>query len=786
FFRRYLDVLDDRGMVDHANAICQATTLLTPNEADDPNAATARLHLIDQLGQQASHLLIDDAHATSIAMLNLTHRLARRSASLTVAFDPEAPSYSFRGAATDPLDAFSRLFPEVEVESLAQKLRATPEVRGVRYLHTADELDGLVADIATAHHASGVDLSEIAVIVRRLGQRSDDIRRALQRAGVSATIVGENRALHSEPTLRPLLDLVTVATSVADRDEAVPRLLASPIGGFGPVRYRALVHYAKNRQTTIDVLFAAPDDQIPEGLRTPLLAARRLVDDLAKYEAANPADETAWWLWQRVSQHHAWVTESDEHALDVLVAFHNAVGRYSERRPAARLGEFVEALLAADFGADPMSPPPTAARSVRILTAFAAQGEEFSHVFVPGCVDGAYPDMRERSFMLDARDLLEPGSRAQRIRARALSEERLLGSVLARATTSVTLSYAREAADRTVNTMSPIAVTQGIQFVPAADIPIVAPFTRDAIEALHRRRLSDPDVAEVDAKASLAELAAMPGVDPRAWWYQRDWTDPGAPLHEGGFKTSQSRFATYEDCGLRYLYDTELGLDQEQSHYMVFGSMVHQVIEEASLKMLDGHRVPSLDELIARLEELWDPTIFDNTAMEHTRKRDAIDCLRRWHETDTKQLPLAVEAEFSFQHGPATVRGKIDRIVRVGVNGTRVTDYKTGRQMKWGDELTNDLQLAVYYLAGLREPKLMELGKPMYVELAYLGAWNGKLERKGFSTNDDFEEQVVQRLDAIFDGIMNERFAPNPGSDCRNCSYKTLCPLWPEGEEVTL
>ncbi|MFP5224078.1 MAG: UvrD-helicase domain-containing protein, partial [Actinomycetota bacterium] len=172
FFRRYLDVLDDRGMVDHANAICQATTLLTPNDADDPNAATARLHLIDQLGQQASHLLVDDAHAASLAMLNLTHRLARRSASLTVAIDPEAPSYSFRGAATDPLDAFRRLFPEVEVESLAQKLRATPEVRAVRYLHAADELDGLVADIATAHLASGVDLSEIAVIVRRLGQRS--------------------------------------------------------------------------------------------------------------------------------------------------------------------------------------------------------------------------------------------------------------------------------------------------------------------------------------------------------------------------------------------------------------------------------------------------------------------------------------------------------------------------------------------------------------------------------------------------------------------------------------
>jgi superfamily I DNA/RNA helicase/RecB family exonuclease len=786
FFRRYLDVLDDRGMVDHSNAICQATTLLTPDEQDDPNAAEARARLIEQIGEQTSHLLVDDLHSASLAMMNLVRRLAERTASVTVGLDPEAPSFSFRGAASDPLAEFSRRFPDAQIEDLSERLRPTPQVRAVRYLHAADELDGLVAEVSTAHHDGGIELSQIAVIVRRLGQRADDIRRALQRVGIPATIVGENRALHSEPSLRPLLDLVTVATSVADRDEAVPRLLATRLGGFGPVRYRALVHFAKARQTTIDVLFAAPDDDIPEGLRAPLLAIRDLVDRFKAFEAAHPADEAAWWLWEQIQQHHEWVTAGDDHALDVMVAFHNAVSRYSERRPSSKLGEFVEALLAADFGADPMALPPVVTSAVRILTAFAAQGESFRHVFVPGCVDGAYPDLRERTFVLDARDILEPASHAERVRARARSEERLFASIIARATQSATLSYARESADRAVGAVSPIAEKLGIEFAPAAQVPIVAPFTRDAIEALHRRRLLDPEASEVDLKASLSELASLPGVDPKAWWYQRDWTDPGTPLHQSGFKTSQSRFASYEDCGLRYLYDTELGLDQEQSHYMVFGSLVHQIIEEASLKMLEGQPTPTLDELLARLDELWDPSIFDNTAMEHTRKRDAIDCLRRWHETDTQQLPLAVEAEFAFQHGPATVRGKIDRIVRVGSGGTRVTDYKTGRQMKWGDELNNDLQLAVYYLAGLREPALIELGKPMYVELAYLGAWNGKLERKGFQTNDDFEEKVVERLDAIFDGIMQERFAPNPGSDCRNCSYKTLCPLWPEGEEVTL
>jgi len=36
------------------------------------------------------------------------------------------------------------------------------------------------------------------------------------------------------------------------------------------------------------------------------------------------------------------------------------------------------------------------------------------------------------------------------------------------------------------------------------------------------------------------------------------------------------------------------------------------------------------------------------------------------------------------------------------------------------------------------------------------------------------------------DGIRAERWDPVPGSHCRNCAVRRVCPAWPEGREAYL
>jgi RecB family exonuclease len=120
----------------------------------------------------------------------------------------------------------------------------------------------------------------------------------------------------------------------------------------------------------------------------------------------------------------------------------------------------------------------------------------------------------------------------------------------------------------------------------------------------------------------------------------------------------------------------------------------------------------------------------------------------------------------------------------------RLIDYKTGRNAKRNKEAEEDLQLASYYLALTRVPDLAKLGTPKYLELAYLGAFtrDGGFMRAGVDPTKDpeFGQKAQERLEGFVAGIKDERFAPSPSADCKWCRFKSLCPVWPEGDEVVL
>ena len=163
--------------------------------------------------------------------------------------------------------------------------------------------------------------------------------------------------------------------------------------------------------------------------------------------------------------------------------------------------------------------------------------------------------------------------------------------------------------------------------------------------------------------------------------------------------------------------------------------------------------------------------------------------LRLWLRIDGKFDTLASEVAFEFPIDGATMRGRIDRVVRFGGSMVRLIDYKTGRNAKTNKEAEEDLQLASYYLALTRVPELATLGTPKYLELAYLGAfYQDGFMRAGVDPTKDpaFGQKAQDRLEGFVSGIRAERFAPSPSADCQWCRFKTLCPVWPEGDEVPL
>jgi len=100
-----------------------------------------------------------------------------------------------------------------------------------------------------------------------------------------------------------------------------------------------------------------------------------------------------------------------------------------------------------------------------------------------------------------------------------------------------------------------------------------------------------------------------------------------------------------------------------------------------------------------------------------------------------------------------------------------------------GYQAGSSLQLAIYYLAALRDPELAALGPPVEMQLVYPARpRQGRFTRVSQHPGPDHAQQVEQRLLALLDGAAGEAFDPNPHADCRFCQFKTICPMWPQGE----
>jgi ATP-dependent exoDNAse (exonuclease V) beta subunit len=597
-----------------------------------------------------------------------------------------------------------------------------------------------------------------------------------------------------EAALRPMLDVARLALRARDvlqpgarsteHDDLLRGALISPAGGLDPYQVRALVRAARLSGRALGAVVADPGEDIPEDVRAKLRAFTSLVAETRdRVDSQERPDATFWFLWESLDYFRDLVADENADELDAVAAFARAIARFSEKRPGKTFGDYLDVLEGVEFGPEPWHmPEERRPDAVRVMTAHNAAGAEFEAVVVAGCVEGEFPDPHERRLLFDVRDLLAPGTPFERAAARLDEETRLFRVAATRARSHLVLTAAQEWSRGRAENASALVSLAGLEWArPPAD---AEPLTRDDAEAAARRALRAGTADE--KRAAIGVLARLPGVDPDSWWYERDWTDPGAPLADGELRTSYSRLNAYDNCALQYLYQVELGLDPASTHQMLVGTWVHGIVERVDKKEIEATEAA----MIEALDAVWDERVFESVAIAHRRRIDAEEMLRRWLKVDGKLDTKATEVAFEFDIEGATIRGRIDRIVRLGTSMVRLIDYKTGRSAKREAEAREDLQLATYYLALTNVPELQQLGTPKILELAYLGAFTrdgGFMRASVDPTKDpDYGAHARARLEGFVRGIRAEEFAPTASANCQWCRFKTLCPLWPEGDEVRL
>jgi superfamily I DNA/RNA helicase/RecB family exonuclease len=836
FLTLYGEHLALQDSVDQAGLILQAGDLLE----DHPGILAATV-------AQVGTILVDEAQELDPAQFRLLSLLVEGGARAILAGDPAGTTDAFRGATPWALPGFAdRLGARVLLLERSRRLGGagldavrrlqaagagpvvaltgggTTTVEAARYPGPAEEAEANARLLRVAHERDGIPYGRMAVLLPSTRRLSGPTRRALERFGVPYRLGAGERQLVAEPVVGNVLDLFRLALDPTRADELLPSLLTSPLGGLDPGELRALRRAAllADRSLADHVRAravpppqpdprsqpAAPDSQLDGGgaagpaltssalALDPGLAARveALCDLLERAEgwvAELDADACFWQVWRSapafselILQAEADPTDADvQRQLDALTAFSRALSLFVDGRPGASMRTYLDVVERADFASDPWLPPAmTRTDAVAVLSVNAAKGQEFDLVVVAGCLEGSLPITARPQGLFEAWRLDgDPGPVA---RANALVDAERRRFTLA----------ASRARDRVVFTASrvdgrgePSRFLRELGLELPADPPAPDPTPLGSLEAAGalRRVAGDRDRPAAERLAAATTLAAIGGVDPATWWWRRDYTvDPEPIAAEGRLRTSYSRIGTYEDCHLRYFFGSVAGLDDRSSYQMAFGRLMHTIFELAA----KGEIANQPEDLKAAYRERFNPAWFPSRAIAYQYWRDGMGMLELWHrsETEAARRALRFEVGFEMEVGNHLVRGRIDRVDPGPDGGIILLDYKTARNPATEEEAERSLQLAIYYLAALRDPELAALGHPVEMQLVYPARIKqGRFTRVSQHPGPDYASQVEQRLLALLDGAAAESFDPDPHADCRMCAFKPICPMWPQGEE---
>lgn len=771
FYRRYLQVLDDMGVVDFAGLVNQAAA-----------AAADGLPLLDRL-------LVDDYQEATFAEEALIMGL--RVQSLVVAGDEGSHIFSFQGTTDAPLRGFLERLPTAEHVALATSHRcAEPIFEAWSTPHTSEENAAVARELRRIHVVEGVPWEELGVVVRREGSHVGGLLRALDDARVPRMTPEGGLSLLAEPATFPFVLALRWLARPEDRDGLAESILTSELARLSPATARGLVRAALAGDRPPSAALERQEGLTPD--EASQLQALSGVLAEAEALAGRSVLDAFSILWRKLPYARRLVEEgeaSPEGARDLgaVLAFSEAVSRIGQGKDAS-VPAFLEVLEGGEEGPGLAELPEERPRSaVRVFTAHGTAGRELDTVIVVGATEGNFPSLSRPEPMLDLGALDGRISQSDRNRTRLWDERRLFHVVASRARRRMVFTASDPHEEVTVLTARSRFVSElGVRWRPAPSGPFDEPLSVPEAAASWRRALSDHTLPPTLRLAALRGLLAL-GDNPTRWWFQRDWTGSDRPLHEG-IRVSFSKLDTLENCALQYVLSEELGLEGQAGYYAWVGHLVHRIIEDC-----EGGLIERTEEaLAAAAEDRWQPEQFPSHAVSEAFRRTVTGkMLPTWLLAYGQTPALAGEVRFGFDFEEATVTGAIDRVGMVKSGGSQITDYKTGKAR--GGQPEENLQLGIYYLAVNRADELAAYRPVKAVELAFLkeglnsSRFHAQLAMNS-QAQQEFGEKMATRLSGLIEQIrellLTEVYRPDPQAECRYCDFKSLCPLWPEGREL--
>jgi DNA helicase II / ATP-dependent DNA helicase PcrA len=734
----------------------------------------------DLLAQEREHarfILVDEFQDANFAQIKVLQLLTGEQRNIFAVGDPDQAIYRFRGASSAAFALFGHTFPAARVVVLEKNRRSTSPILKCAYplisknpeafSSRAAELKYQRAPLTSAREeeaaregrrlesmpvevvlfaGSGKDQessdivyvlrqrqrqlrckwSDFAVLYRQHSHR-DDLVEQLAENGIPYTI--ESMDVTETAEARDLFACVGAVVSGND-DASLFRVAALPQFAINPEKLRAGIRSLPREQEHGGV--ASVLVQVESGAAV-LNALQYVREEIARAGAKSRAA-----LEMIIRKFRL---DRTSPALAAILEF---VGRWEEKtivktKELAELLEYLDDFREAR-GAIPLETPQQDA--VRLMTAHAAKGLEFKHVFLLRANSNSFPASYREPLVEFPRELRDPDSVGpEDDRALHDQEERRLFYVAMTRARDTLAIYAKRGTGK--------------------NDPTPAGYLRDLLKDTTLK----PVLRQRPARGFQVDLFAQSS-SPASVLTQWVELPPGADL---AARLSASAVQSYNTCPLQFKLEREWKIPGEVPAAMQYGASMHRVLRAYYDSVRFRRTLTESEVLDLFRSDLRDAHLTD--AYQHELyESQGIGQLREFL-TNCRSGPAVdvvhTEEFFEIKIGETTIVGRIDRMDKLADGQIAITDYKTGKPQSQEDA-DGSLQLSIYALAAQSK-------------------WGYAIDRLAFHNLEDNSCVMTQRNEAqlqeaklkvekVAARIAAGDFKPTPGFHCRFCAYHTLCP----------
>lgn len=749
-YRLYEQVKESTGTFDYHDQLALPLRILQ----ERPNLA-------DRLSQQFKYVLVDEYQDTSPVQDALLRSFVKPDGNLFAVGDDDQAIYGFRGAEIDNILSFTEHFKVKQPTALVQNYRSGQPILDAAYrlirhndpqrleveLGLDKRLKAQTGEGSVQFQAAAEPVAEQQAVVEAIGRRVKEG----QEPGQIAVLARSNAVLRGYAKVMRASGLpFAVSTDInvfeqrelihlwhllewlehKSSDEAIGHVLLGPFFRWTAAQCRVLVELAKQELTDTEA------------------ALRKL---------AAEGDQNAADLVARLDAWRGWAAEDPVSRLSYRLVFETGLAErlIAQGQDSPRIVRVFEDLhlllshmqdfeaiepdgtLTAYLSTYPKPPQLEASEAVgdpdgvQLLTVHASKGLEFDTVYLVGCTARAWSEPPGTG--LEVPEALKQGRELS-----AIHEQRRLMYVAAtRARRELWLS-------------APVATPSGNR----------SPLTPLVAELLGAEPAGLGTAAEKRSEHTLQKLQ-------RFFPLQSELPDK-LPFEtaDGWLELAVGDLALYSADPHDFYVQKVLKISQPFGPQLSFGSSIHGAIQAYYDARLRGEAA-TLDEILARLDELWSERGYESRAQADLAKERAQRTVRRFYERSEanprKVLSSEQPVKFELPQAKLRLRGRLDATFEVE-GGLEVRDFKTGHlrdedtiERRIKDASSREgFQLRTYALA----IEQLTGTPPVLASLDYVVV--------GAEAGVQFTSRVLanhrERLETLAERIRQRDFAPPPNS----------------------